>query len=221
MGFKIPLLEHGHEILTSPYGPRTLNGRTYFHRGVDVVSGLRGKDGSKLADGVVSIGDGKVIATGYDTLRGYYVRVEHTPHLVSHYQHLAKGSICVKIGQSVKKGSVLGHVGYTGECVPKGIGGRHLDFRIIIDDEYTNPLPYLNGEKAINPAPFKPFMVTPTRPYLTIRETPNGADTGNKLSFKSIVQVKLVKHDAQGRDWYHISTKTGIGYVAGWLCRKI
>jgi len=34
-------------------------------------------------------------------------------------------------------------------------------------------------------------------------------------------QVKAVKKDNKGRDWYHISTKTGIGYVAGWLCRKI
>ena len=221
MSFKKHILEHGNEYITSGYGWRTINGERKFHYAVDCVSETRTSDGRRLADRIISIEDGKVVEVKYDNGRGYYVRIQHTTHTLSHYQHLSKGSILVKVGQTVKEGQPIATMGYTGSCVPKSWGGRHLDFQIHVNGERVNPLPYLMGEKAINPAPFKPFMVTPTRPYLTIRETPNGADTGNKLSFKSIVQVKLVKHDAQGRDWYHISTKTGIGYVAGWLCKKL
>jgi len=68
---------------------------------------------------------------------------------------------------------------------------------------------------------FKPFMVTPKAVWLNIRVTPNGASTGKRFVFKDMSQVKAIKKDAQGREWYHISTKTGIGWVAGWLCRKL
>ena len=215
------VLEHGNELITSRYGYRTVGGKSSFHHAVDLVSGLKGADGHKLADKIIAIESGKVSETGYDNVRGYYVRIAHNEHIVSHYQHLAKRSICVKQGQTVKKGQPIAVMGYTGDCYPKNsYAGRHLDFRIIIDGAWSDPLPYLMGEKSINET-FKSFAVTPKAVWLNMRENPNGKETGKRFNFKEISDVKKISLDAQKREWFFVVGKSGQGYVAGWLCRKI
>lgn len=106
--------------VTSPRGYRFLGGREY-HGGLDLVA--LGTDKS-----VYAIADGKVDATPYEANGfGYYVRQLLPDGRRIYYGHMAKGSICVKAGQTIKQGDKLGVMGSTG----KSTGAHtHLELRI-------------------------------------------------------------------------------------------
>lgn len=116
--------------LTSTRGCRTLMGKREYHGGIDLVA--LGADKS-----VYAIADGKIDATPYEADGfGYYVRQILSDGRRIYYGHLAKGSIKVKLGQSVKKGDKLGTMGSTGkstgahthiELRPKGTSKESLD----------------------------------------------------------------------------------------------
>lgn len=94
--------------VTSPRGYRTLNGVKEYHGGLDVVA----LDGDK---NIYAIADGTVDATPYEKNGfGYYVRQLLPDGRRIYYGHMAKGSICVKSGQSIKKGQKIGVMGSTG-----------------------------------------------------------------------------------------------------------
>lgn len=94
--------------VTSPRGYRTLGGKREYHGGLDVVA-----LGSDKA--VYAIADGVVDATPFEANGfGYYVRQKLSDGRRIYYGHMVKGSICVKAGQSIKKGDKLGIMGSTG-----------------------------------------------------------------------------------------------------------
>ena len=66
---------------------------------------------TKVSD-ICAVNNGKVIYAGSDALAGNIVAVDHGMGLISVYKHL--GSISVKAGDSVTKGTVLGVSGRTG-----------------------------------------------------------------------------------------------------------
>lgn len=110
---------------TSKYGPRVLPGRTSFHKGVDLGAkrpGITGDECYATDDGVVKfagINSGGV-AQGY----GYYIIIEHTAlKRCTLYGHLK--SLEVKVGQVVKAGQVVAHMGNTGSST-----GAHLHFEV-------------------------------------------------------------------------------------------
>lgn len=106
--------------VTSPRGYRTLNGKREYHGGVDVVS-LGDKTVYAVADGVVD-------ATPYEQNGfGYYVRQLLPDGRRIYYAHLAKGSVCVKTGQKIKKGDKLGTMGATGRVTG---AHTHLELRV-------------------------------------------------------------------------------------------
>jgi murein DD-endopeptidase MepM/ murein hydrolase activator NlpD len=115
--------------VTSPRAYRTLNGKKEYHGGLDLVA-LEDKT-------VYAIADGKVDAVPYEANGfGYYVRQLLPDGRRIYYGHLAKGSIQVKKGQSVKQGDKLGTMGSTGkstgphthiELRPKGTKKESLD----------------------------------------------------------------------------------------------
>ena len=106
--------------LTSPRDYRVLGGNREYHPGIDLVA-LENKN-------VYAIADGTVDATPYESAGfGYYVRQKLADGRRIYYGHLAKGSVAVKQGQTIKKGDLLGVMGSTG----KSTGAHtHLEIRV-------------------------------------------------------------------------------------------
>jgi murein DD-endopeptidase MepM/ murein hydrolase activator NlpD len=59
------------------------------------------------------------------TLYGNFVVLRIAPGRYAHYAHLRSGSLAVRIGQRVRRGAVIGHLGQTGAA-----GAPHLHFHI-------------------------------------------------------------------------------------------
>ncbi|ESQ82033.1 hypothetical protein AEAC466_19130 [Asticcacaulis sp. AC466] len=58
-------------------------------------------------------------------LYGNFVILEIAPHVFVHYAHMRPGSVTVKIGATVHRGDVLGHLSFTG-----GAGAPHLHMHV-------------------------------------------------------------------------------------------
>lgn len=73
---------------------------------------------------------------------GNMVRIRHAPYkrqtLQTRYGHLS--SYCVKYGQQVKEGELIGYSGVTGN-----VFGAHLHFEVILNGKRTNPLVWLDS----------------------------------------------------------------------------
>ena len=59
--------------------------------------------------------------------------------LQTRYAHLS--SYCVKYGQRVKEGEIIGYSGVTGN-----VFGAHLHFEVILNGKRTNPLVWLDND---------------------------------------------------------------------------
>ena len=74
---------------------------------------------------------------------GNMVRIRHAPYkggaLQTRYAHLS--SYCVKLGQQVKEGELIGYSGTTGN-----VFGAHLHFEVILNGKRTNPLVWLDSD---------------------------------------------------------------------------
>lgn len=114
------------------------------HLGIDLV-----KEGYQL-DYITAHSDGKVIQvisncnanTKNDSSNpGNMVKIEHSNGYVTRYLHLSYGSVCVKVGDYVKKGQVIGYMGNTGYSF-----GGHLHFDLWKDGTRINPYNYLNSD---------------------------------------------------------------------------
>lgn len=74
---------------------------------------------------------------------GNMVRIKHAPYkgkpLQTRYAHLSR--YCVKYGQQVKEGNLIGYSGTTGN-----VFGAHLHFEVILNGSRTNPLVWLDGD---------------------------------------------------------------------------
>ncbi len=141
---KRKVLEGGGHVMTSPFGPRTLNGTTKQHNGIDLV-GL-----GYTLDHVVAYDDGTVTAalntcSGTTPATGNYVKIKHNTGHVSIYMHMARGSVTVKAGDKVKRGQRLGYMGNTGRST-----GAHLHFGLQVGSTYVDPLPYLRGGEIVS-----------------------------------------------------------------------
>lgn len=117
--------------ISSPYGNRIcpFHGRE-FHAAYDIAASY----GSSVyaADG------GTVIKAGYNGGFGNSITISHGRGLSTMYNHLSK--IQVKQGQKVSKGQVIGKVGSTGSST-----GAHLDFRVYVNGNVTDPFKYYPG----------------------------------------------------------------------------
>ncbi|MDL2324070.1 M23 family metallopeptidase [Ruminococcaceae bacterium OttesenSCG-928-A16] len=110
--------------VTSPFGPRTLNGRRENHKGQDSVpTKYPGEPLPESAWQVREVTGGTVIRIGYDKSRGNYVDIRTSARHFERYQHLK--SIVVKVGQKVSQGQLIGVAGNTGTGT-----ARHLHFGV-------------------------------------------------------------------------------------------
>ena len=80
--------------------------------------------------------DGVVTYAGWNGSYGNFVSIKHSDGTVSRYAHMSR--YAVKVGQSVKKGKIIGYVGTTGNST-----GNHLHFEIQVNGKFVNPLDYI------------------------------------------------------------------------------
>ena len=135
---KLNVLKRGIHYITSDY--KTRNEKRPTHSGIDFVS-YNGKN--TCTDYIISVYDGIVSKVGYSKNgSGYYVQIKHTNNIYSIYCHMKAKSMTVKEGDTVKKGTVIGYMGSTGNST-----GAHLHFGISINKKYVDPYPYLMNEE--------------------------------------------------------------------------
>ena len=133
--------------VTSAFGPRTYTyqGRQVsdYHKGIDLIGGSE----------IVAFDDGVVTATcnsGVQYGQACYVRIKHPSGWQTLYYHLKSGSVCVSVGQSVKRGQKLGIMGATGQAT-----GVHLHFQIDKGSSASaiNPYDYVFNGKEFGSSP--------------------------------------------------------------------
>ena len=121
-----PLTQQGY--LTSYFGYRRdpVTGRLgIFHEGLDVAA-LTGTPVRATADGTVTI-------ARRNGTYGLFVEVKHGSYgYRTRYAHNSK--ILVSVGQQVKKGDIIAHVGSTGKST-----GPHLHYEVIVNGKPVNP----------------------------------------------------------------------------------
>lgn len=132
------------------YGIKWIRGYTSTHRGIDwgMITGTP----------IIAVEDGKVTGLPYDAKSGYYISFTDINGRQSLYLHLSKRIIAV--GQSVKKGTVIGYSGATGT-----VTGPHLHLSILNKPNYL--------ETRFDFETLKPtyFNSNPLPPMATIPDT--------------------------------------------------
>ncbi|MDI3525988.1 MAG: hypothetical protein PWR03_171 [Tenuifilum sp.] len=84
---------------------------------------------------VMALGDGVIVAKGYNKAAGNYIKIKHNGVYTSGYNHFSRFAKGIKKGMRVKQGQVIGYVGSTGYAT-----GPHLDLRIWKNGSPINPL---------------------------------------------------------------------------------
>ena len=85
---------------------------------------------------IMTIGDGKVIAKGFDTKGGgNYIKIRHNSVYTTVYMHMRSFAKGITNGTTVRQGDVIGYVGATGLAT-----GPHLDFRVYMNGKPIDPL---------------------------------------------------------------------------------
>jgi murein DD-endopeptidase MepM/ murein hydrolase activator NlpD len=119
-----------HGWLSSTMGNRAdpINGENDFHPGLDISA--------DKGDAVYSTADGKIVNASPAGNYGNLVIVDHGYGIETRYGHLS--AFKVKVGQSVKRGDLLGLVGATGRAT-----GPHLHYEVRANGRILNPLQLL------------------------------------------------------------------------------
>ena len=84
---------------------------------------------------VRSIGDGTVIAKGYQSGGGNFLKVKHNSVYTTTYMHLSRFAKGIQVGSRVRQGEEIAYVGSTGLST-----GPHLDFRVHKNGQPIDPL---------------------------------------------------------------------------------
>lgn len=123
--------------ITSRFGQQELLRHGHPHSGIDFAMN-RGENIRSIRDGIVTIKDygnvnaGKTVLVKWDD-----------ENKTAIYGHL--NDFCVKNGQHVHTGDLLGHAGSTGFST-----GNHLHFGLKIGGKVVDPSPYINDIQNMN-----------------------------------------------------------------------
>ena len=130
-----PIRAGGHGLIwpvngpiTSPYGPRNINGHYEFHPGVDI--------GVPTGTPIRAAAAGTVTIAGPEGGYGNYTCIDHGGGLSTCYGHQER--FLVSTGQQVAQGQIIGLSDCTGYCF-----GPHVHFEVRINGQTTDPLGYL------------------------------------------------------------------------------
>lgn len=102
-------------------------GYTRAHKGVD----FRASTGTPIP----AAGAGRVVARGYNSGHGNYVKIRHNGSYETLYAHMSRFAKGVNVGTTVRQGQTIGYVGSTGLST-----GPHLHYEIIKDGKHVNPM---------------------------------------------------------------------------------
>lgn len=129
----------GKGVVTCEVGPRF--GGSDYHTGIDLSgTGINGSN-------IVAVQDGTIVKANWSYSRGVgygiYVMIDHGVNekgqsVSTLYGHMS--NISVQVGQTVKRGQVIGQVGSTGWST-----GPHLHLEVRLNGSWVNPRPYLFG----------------------------------------------------------------------------
>lgn len=219
------VLKNQNEKITSNYGNRSFYMQdrlvSDFHKGIDLI------DKNEKNDHIIAFEDGVVIETrdsveGYDATKsaGNYVYIKHDNNYTTRYLHMKLGSVRVKKGDKVKKGSIIGYTGATGY-----VTGTHVHFEIRNNNIAEDPLPYLEGTnkiiktkiylgtKVTKDTTKDQIMIKENVTDLRVRESPNGKILG--YINPGIYNI-ISKDTKDGYDWYQIDTDYYVAYDPKW-----
>ncbi len=129
--FRFPLPKG---TLTSSFGVRAnpFTGHPTFHAGIDLAA--------PMGTEVYAARDGSVEETGFNSVYGNFVRLDHGDGYETIYGHLSK--VLISLHQQVQSGTILGRVGSTGQST-----GPHLHFEIRRKGSPEDPVPLLPGKR--------------------------------------------------------------------------
>lgn len=145
-------LANGEVLLHWPLDLHVLTQGWYYNDGsLHQAIDLRTQNGTDYKRPVYAAEDGTVdqvqdwdghTRTGMQSY-GNMVRIKHAPYegkpLQTRYAHLS--NYCVKVGQKVKEGELIGYSGVSGN-----VFGAHLHFEVILNGKRTNPLVWLDSD---------------------------------------------------------------------------
>ena len=145
-------LSNGEVLLHYPLDLHVLTQGWYYNNGsLHQATDWRTQNGTDYKRPVYAAEDGTVdqtqdwdghTKTGMQSY-GNMVRIKHAPYksmtLQTRYAHLS--SYCVKVGQQVKEGELIGYSGVTGN-----VFGAHLHFEVILNGKRSNPLVWLDSD---------------------------------------------------------------------------
>ena len=84
---------------------------------------------------VLAVADGVVLSAGWDGGNGKTVLIQHRAGYKTMYNHLSRIPPDIRKGTRIRQKHVIGYVGSTGLST-----GPHLDYRVIKDGNFVNPL---------------------------------------------------------------------------------
>jgi murein DD-endopeptidase MepM/ murein hydrolase activator NlpD len=116
--------------LSSYYGMRNhpISGKREMHKGID-FAGKRGSDVVAVASGVVTYSGDRY---GY----GMMVEINHGSGYKTRYAHNKEN--LVQVGDAVKKGQIIAHMGSTGRST-----GPHVHFEVLKNGRQVNPIKFI------------------------------------------------------------------------------
>jgi hypothetical protein len=116
--------------VTSDFGMRVhpISKTKRMHIGIDLKA--------PLGTPILATGDGIIKESGDKGDYGLRIIIQHDEHYESRYAHLSE--LKVKVGETIKKGTVIGLVGNTGVSMQ-----AHLHYEVFKDGKPVNPADFL------------------------------------------------------------------------------
>jgi hypothetical protein len=119
--------------ITAPFGKYPKSGKP--HHGIDFAV----PEGTPI----VAVWAGTVVQSGWDTGGfGWHVRT-FTKGVLTIYGHM-NGPSPLKVGDKVAQGTLVGHVGHSGNAT-----GSHVHLEVRVAGTPVDPAPYLSGAKGL------------------------------------------------------------------------
>lgn len=127
----LPSLWPARGVLASGFGVRVspFTDTKVFHQGLDI--------GAPIGSPARAAGGGRVVRSGYESLYGNLVVIDHANGYRTVYGHLSER--LAEEGDVVQRGELIGKVGRTGRTT-----GPHLHYEVHVNGLPVNPIRFLN-----------------------------------------------------------------------------